>query len=439
MTTDTTTAQAFLAQAAAVAPTLPGAGLPWLRELRAAGLDRFAKLGLPTPRQEAWKFTSLRPLEKVGFAPAAESAPVSIDRIPSVLPGGPAHRMVFVDGRFRADLSHPGALPAGVVLESLGAALARDPDRVAGLLGRTATFDSHPLLALNTAFLADGLLLHVPRGTTVADPIEAVFLGTPGPAPAAWHPRLLLVAEENAEATVVEHHLGLPGATYLSNVAAEVVAGPGARLHHYKIQMESLDAFHLATATAHLGRDATYDTFVLNLGARLARHEARSVLDGTGITCRVSAAYAAAGNQHTDFTTLIDHAKPHCTSREVVKGVIDGNGRAVFQGKIIVRPDAQKTDGYQLNRALLLSPQAEINSKPELEIYADDVKCSHGATAGELDDDQLFYLRARGIPADQARALLVGAFLDEAVEEVQVEVVRDHFRDRLHQVLEGHR
>ncbi|WP_114395121.1 Fe-S cluster assembly protein SufD [Oleisolibacter albus] len=416
---------------------LPGADLPWLADLRRAGRDRFAALGLPTPRNEAWKFTTLRPLEKLSFAPVPADAPaVPVDAIPAV--AADSHRLVFVDGRFRPDLSRRQGLPAGVTLLSLGEALSTVPAQVEAMLGRTAAVDGHALLALNAAYLADGVLLHVAKGVTVDRPIELVFLAAGGSAdaPLAWHPRLLLALEDNAEATLVEQHLGRDGAVYLSNVAAEVVAGPGARLHHYKLQEEGRDAFHLATLTTRLGRDATYDSFVLNLGARLARHEARSLLDGTGITCRVSGAYAIAGSQHSDITTLIDHAHPHCTSREVVKGVIGGQGRAVFQGKIIVRPDAQKTDGYQLNRALLLSDTAEIDSKPELEIYADDVKCSHGATAGELDDDQLFYLRARGLPLEQARALLVAAFLDEAVDEVVSEPVREHFRSRIHAVLE---
>lgn len=433
MASETPAIQSYVDQFKAHAATLPGAGLPWLDELRAAGLDRFVKTGFPTPRQESWKFTSLRPLERqsFGLAPAL-TAPVPAAAIPTVAPGGGSHRMVFLGGRYRPDLSDTGGLPPGATLESLGEALVRSPDGVAEHLGRTATLDAHPLLALNLAFLTDGVVLRLARGTVVPRPVELVFLSNDDGLPAAWHPRILVLAEENAEATLIEHHVGLGSAACFSNVVAEIVLDAGARLHHYKIQRESLSAIHLATTTAHVGRDATYDTFILNLGAALSRHEGRSVLEGTGTTCRISGAYAVRGTQHTDITTLIDHAKPRGTSREVVKGVIDGQARAVFQGKIIVRPDAQKTDGYQLNRALLLSDQAEIDSKPELEIYADDVKCSHGATAGELDDAQLFYLRSRGLPLERARALLIAAFLDEALEEIPVEAVRDHFKAAIH-------
>lgn len=430
------TIDTYLDQFRTHAASLPGAGLPWMDELRAAGLDRFSKAGFPTQRNEAWKFTSLRPLEKVAFAVAPDrpAVTVPVDLIPSVMAaGGISHRLVFVDGRFRGDLSNTAGLPAGVRLEPLAETLARAPDVVADHLGRTSTLDGHPLLALNLAFLTDGVLLRIATGVTVETPIELVFIGAgAGGAPVSWHPRILILAEENSEATVVEHHVGLDGAVYFSNVASEVVVGRAARLHHYKMQREGTAAFHLATATAKLGQDASYDTFVLNLGGALSRHEARSVLDGTGVECRISGAYAVRGQQHTDITTLIDHARPRCTSREVVKGVVDERARAVFQGKIVVRPDAQKTDGYQLNRALLLSDQAEIDSKPELEIYADDVKCSHGATAGELDEGQLFYLRARGIPLETARGLLIAAFLDEAVDEIRHERVREHFRSRIH-------
>ncbi|MFM2041987.1 MAG: FeS assembly protein SufD [Pseudomonadota bacterium] len=432
--------QSFIDQFAAVAPTLPGAGLPWLAELRAAGIDRFAKTGLPTRKVEAWKFTSLRPLEKL--APALAEAPanaamaaITAGAVPALL--ADAHRLVFVNGRFDPTLSAIGALPDGVVLDSLAAALARDPELVAENLGRTATLDGHPLLALNIAFLGDGLVLDLPRGVTLDRPVEVVFLTLPGATPSAHYPRILVVAEENSAATLVEQHVALGDGGYYTNAAAEIVVGRNARIRHYKHQADSLAAIHTAVVTTHVHRDAVYESFSLNTGAALCRHEARTILDGTGANCHVSGAYAVRGTQHTDFTSFIDHAKPHGTSRQVVKGVIDGEARAVFQGKIVVRPDAQKTDGHQLNRALLLSDTAEINAKPELEIYADDVKCSHGATAGELDDAQLFYLRARGIPLEVARGLLIAAFLDEAMEEIGDEAVRAAFQTRIHAWLEG--
>lgn len=380
------------------------------------GLERFAKAGLPTTRMEAWKFTNLRGLDKLTLVPALDASMVAVDAIPTAL-DTPGPRLVFVAGQFRADLSHLDGLPAGVVLQALpGDGMAPAGEGV--------------LRALNGALPSAGALLQVGAGVTLATPVELVFIAaTDGDQASLWNPRIRIDVADGAEATIIEHHVGAMG-TYVSNIVADVTVGPAARLHHYKLQAESLDAWHLANVDTHLAADAVYDGFVLNLGARLSRHEARHLLDGTGIDARISGAYAIAGQQVSDITTLIDHARPHCTSREVVKGVIDGQARAVFQGKIVVRPDAQKSDGYQLNRALLLSDGAEINSKPELEIYADDVKCSHGATAGELDEDQMFYLRARGIPRDAARVLLIGAFLDEALEEIIDEGVRSHFRAR---------
>jgi len=431
MATETTSPiQSYLDHHGRIASGLPGGALPWLASLREAGLARFRKQGFPGARVEAWRYTSLRSLEKFAFEPApAKTGTVAIDLLPTVMPAGQSsHRLVFADGVFRADLSSVGTLPAGVVVTSLGEALASQAGLLERYLGKVGVTDANPFQALNTAFLADGLVVHVPKGAAVPEPVEVVFVGSGAENPTMHHPRILVVAEANAEATLVEHHVGLGTGTYFSNFVTEIVAGEGARLHHYKAQRETPQAFHMATVTADLAKDSSYDNFVLTIGGRLSRNEIKPVLNGTGVECRLSGAYMVNGNQHCDTTTVIDHAQPQCTSREVYKGVIDGNARAVFQGKIIVRPDAQKTDGYQLNRALLLSDTAEIDSKPELEIYADDVKCSHGATAGELDDDQLFYLRARGIDLESARNLLIAAFLADAIEEVRIETVRDSFQ-----------
>lgn len=417
----TATKTGFIGQVRALRSTL--APVPLLEERRAVGMGQFARAGLPTGRVEAWKFTNLRGLDKLSFGPAPDAAGIPIDAIPTAL-DEVTPRLVFVAGQYRADLSRVGALPDGVLLDSLSAAMNRDPSLVDNLSDKGNAFR-----ALNNAFLSDGAFLRVADGVRVASPIELVFVAaTNGDQTAMWHPRLLIEIGAGAEATIVEHHVGAGAGTYVSNVAGDVTVGKGGRLHHYKLQAEGMDGVHLADMHTVLADDAVYDGFVLNLGAKLARHEARLILDGQHVEARISGAYAIGGHQVSDITTLIDHAKPHGTSREVVKGVIDGQAKGVFQGKIIVRPDAQKTDGHQLNRALLLSDNAEINAKPELEIYADDVKCSHGATAGELDEQQMFYLRARGIPRDAARVLLIGAFLDEALDEIRNEQVRDYFR-----------
>lgn len=431
MTTGTETPSPYLDLIDRAKGDLPGAALSWVRDLRAQGRAGFAAAGLPTVKAEAWKYTNLRALEKIVFEPATDAAAAThFDVLPTIRTDGAAGpRLVFVDGRLRADLSSLDGLPEGVSLTGLAAGLSGDDDLLADHLGKLAPLDQSSLAALNTAFLADGPVLRVCRGVTVEPVIELVFvtLGA-GDRPTAFHPRTLIVMEPNAKATVVEHHVGLGTGTTLANHVAEVFVGDGANLDHYKVQREGLDAYHIATTAARIGRDASYINFILTTGARLARNEVWTELAGTGATCHVSGGYLVRGEQHCDTTTVIDHAAPHGTSREVYKGAIDGRARAVFQGKIIVHPGAQKTDGHQLNRALLLSDTAEIDAKPELEIYADDVKCSHGATAGELDDTALFYLRARGIDRETARSLLTAAFVAEAIDEIPEEPVRAAFQ-----------
>ena len=394
-----------------------------LETLRRAGRVRFSELGFPKTRQEAWRFTNLGAIERTLFLPAsAASAGVTIDALPAVTPT--SHRLVFVNGTFRADLSSGGALEGGAFAGPLSAR----PDLIESHLGTLADDDGHALLALNAAHLSDGFALYVPKGVRLDRPVELVLIGAGGSEPLSWHPRLLAVLEDGAEATLIEHHFSLgDGAATFANSVSELSIGAGARLNHYKAQRENGAAFHLATAAARLGAGATYEGFLLTLGARLSRHELRLTLAGAQAEARLSGAYLVRGDQHADTTTLIDHAVPDCRSNQLFKGVIDGKARGVFQGKVLVRPDAQKTDARQLHRALLLSDDARIDAKPELEIHADDVKCSHGATAGDLDDDALFYLRARGIDRDGARALLVGAYVNEAIAEISSEPVREAF------------
>ncbi|MCG8544895.1 MAG: Fe-S cluster assembly protein SufD [Alphaproteobacteria bacterium] len=415
----------------ATAGTLPGNDLPWLSDLRARGRDCYADLGLPTQKREDWKYTNLNRLRRAGFLPAAPDTAVESLPLGNAL-ALDADRVVLVNGRFRADLSD---LPAGGSIEASGLTdlLQSDPDTVEPLLGQIADVESMPLAALNTAGFADGVVLRLRAGTTAERPVHIVSLGAAGETPLLFHPRVLIVAEEGSQGCVVESHIGLGDGAYFSNSVVEIAVRTRAALQHYKLQNEHPAAFHIAATQAVLDEGAMYESFVLQVGARLARNEIRTRLDAGRIDCHVNGAYLLQGDQHADNTTFIDHAAAGSNSRELYKGVIDGKARGVFQGKILVRQDAQKTDGHQLNRALLLSREAEIDSKPELEIYADDVKCSHGASAGELDDDALFYLRSRGIDEATARSLLVEAFIGEAIDSVDYEPARDAFR----QVING--
>ena len=425
----TGTDNGLLADHASLAPGLPGAGATWLDALRADGARRFAGLGLPTRKAEDWKYTDLSALARSRFAPCCGTAPVRRrPEIPAPLvKDGP--QAVFVNGRFDAGLSTLGGAPAGVTALPLAEALTEMPALLESTMGRVAELGRKPLVALNTAWLADGFVLHLARDVRLTRPIELVFWGEAGAGEdrSAWHPRNLIVLDGGASAVVLERHIGRPGG-HFANSVTEIAAAAGASLRHYRLQDEPGDAVHIATTEVALSAGASYEGFVLSTGAVLARNQIALTLQGEGASASVNGAYMGRANQITDTTTLIDHAAPACTSSQTYKGVLDERSRGVFQGRIVVRKDAQKSDGHQSNKALLLSDRAEIDAKPELEIYADDVKCSHGATAGELDDNALFYLRARGIPEHEARGLLIDAFIDGAIGTISHETVREAFR-----------
>ena len=407
------------------AATLPGAGSGWLDGLRKGGAHRFEGLGLPTRRVEDWKYTDLRTLASDPFGHAHEpDADVSV---PDMDLGAEPYRAVFVNGHFHAGLSDLTGLPDGVVALPLAQAMQDSRAFLESYLGRVATLGRRHFVALNTAWLADGFALYVPDGMTIERPIELVFIGATGDTRAAWHPRNLFVLHPGAQATIVERHIGQTG-TYLSNTVAEIVLATGSRLNHFKLQDEAADAFHIATTQIHASADAVYENFSLMTGSSVARNQIAIELQAPGSSCMLNGAYLGRGKQQLDTTTLIDHAAPDCKSSEVYKGALDERSKGVFQGRIVVRKDAQRTNGHQSNKALLLSDKAEIDAKPELEIYADDVVCSHGATVGELDEHALFYLRARGIPLEEARGLLIDAFVDGAIDEISNAAIREAFR-----------
>jgi Fe-S cluster assembly protein SufD len=415
--------------------SLPGADLAWLTELRESGINQFRRQGLPTPRTEAWKYTNLRPLQKVAFAAAPDAAaarPAGLDKAPSLLPSGEhVRRLVLTEGRFDPALSSIGDLPPGVTLEPLAQAIRRDPGGLQSYLGRIAHPVGQPMLALNTALMEDGVVLRVGRGAVLSEPVEVLHLGGLSDRAVAYHPRLLVLLEADSRAVLVENFVGLGDASYFANAVTEIRVAEGARLDHIKVQAEGAAATHLASCHVWLDRQATFIGFSLALGAQLSRNEVHVRLEGEGARCRVNGAYLMRGKQHCDNTTLIEHLKPETSCREVFKGVLDDQSRGVFQGRIMVHRGADKTDGHQLSKALLLSDRAEIDAKPELEIYADDVKCSHGATVGDIDEQALFYLRARGIPEARARSLLIQAFLDEALDEVGIPALHEALLSRV--------
>jgi len=403
------------------AALMPGAA--WVDSLRRAGFDSYKSLGLPTPRSEQWKYTNLRALNRIGFAPATDSALADIPE--GIVPLEDAYVAVVLNGRFDAALSILGGLPKGAEVGSLADKVAQTPADLKDVFGSLADVEKLPLAALNTASMSDGLYVRLADGVVLDKPLHLVSIGSAGETPVRFNPRHLVVLGKGSIATLVESHVGR--GEYFGNTVAEIAVGDGAVLNHYKLQNESTDAFHVAFTQVKLADRAVYDSFVLQVGGKLARNEIRAEL-GEHVECRVNGAYLARGEQHIDNTTFIDHAAPNSASHEVYKGVLDDSARGVFQGKILVRKDAQKTDGRQLNKTLLLAPGAEMDSKPELEIYADDVKCTHGATIGDLSEEAMFYLKARGIDARQAQAMLVAAFVGEAVTEIQAAGPREGFQ-----------
>ncbi|MDE0391842.1 MAG: Fe-S cluster assembly protein SufD [Rhodospirillales bacterium] len=407
----------------AIAAALPGAGLPWLDALRAEG-RRLSADGLPSTRLEAWKYTSLAPLAALEFAAPAADSVAEADLGPDAFDAVDGPSLVFVNGRLSASHSRFDALPQGLRIVALAEGLADDPAQVEALVGGTAPLNGDPMAAFNAAFAADGCIVETEPGAEVQEPVRLRFVAAPGGEPLAYHPRVIVRAGAGSRLALVECHEGPGGAPSWSNPLVDVRVGEGAVLSHVKLQIEGEGAYHTALTKAALAGGAHYESHLLALGAGLARHEIHVRFDGEDADCQLRGGYMARGSQHVDNTTVIDHAVPHCESREVYKGVLDDTARGVFQGRIVVRKDAQKTDGHQLNRTLLLSPKAEIDTKPELEIYADDVKCSHGATAGEPEADQLFYLRSRGLDHRTALALIVEGFMGELLGEIGHEPVR---------------
>jgi Fe-S cluster assembly protein SufD len=407
-----TGAAAFLGRYEGLRERMPGAKLRWLAALRDEAAEAFRKSGFPTRRMEAWKYTDL-----AAVTGATYGEPLT--GIDDAEPVGPsAHpRAVFVDGRFRPDLSTADELPFSV--ESLAHALPRLETR----LGALAQPEKEPLVALNGMLFEDGIVIDVPAGVE-GGVLELLSLANASERAPAYHPRHLVRLGAGASLTLVETSSGPAAGRYLHNPVFEIEVADGARLNHGRLQQEGGEGVFLSTVYARVGEGAAYDNFTLNAGARLARNEIHVALTGPKAEAHMNGVQLIGDGQHADTTTSLDHAAPNCSSRQTYKTVLAGKSRGVFQGKIHVHQVAQKTDGYQMNQALLLSPEAEIDSKPQLEIYADDVKCSHGATVGELDADHLFFLRSRGIPEAQAKAILVEAFLTEAVESVADETIR---------------
>jgi Fe-S cluster assembly protein SufD len=397
----------------------------WLELVRGSAMDRFELLGFPSVRDEEWKYTNLVSLAKESFVPATVSDEISGDLNKFAYPETATAHLVVVNGFLREDLSVKTGLENVVAIDLFNAgADARYNKIIRKYLARNAGYHNNGLTALNTAFLQSGVFIWIPKNVELETPIQITFVADPSARNSASFPRVLIVAEENSSATVIESFVSNGDERYFTNAVAEIVVKDGARLDHYRLQRESRSAFHVSTTSAELGRTSRYDTTSINLGAQLARHDVSVVMDHEGAETSVDGLYMVGPDQHTDTHSVIDHKQPHCNSHQLYKGILDGNGRAVFNGKIYVREGAQKTDAMQTNKNLLLSDKARVDTKPQLEIFADDVKCAHGAAVGQIDPEELFYLETRGITPELGRSLLTYGFAEEVIGKIKLESIR---------------
>ncbi len=400
----------------------------WLTPLRKAGAAAFTELGFPTLRDEDWRFTNVAPIAALPLQPAhavtvngAETKILSEASFTQLS----GCRLVFVNGLYSAKLSRPQALPNGAKAESLGAALAKDSTLIEKHLGKYARTSDNAFAALNQAFFVDGAFISIPDGVEIAEPIQLIYISSAKEKGETIQPRNLIIAGANSKATVVESYLGTNDTASFTNAVTEMFIGDSANIEHVKLQDETANAFHMATIAGEFGRASNVNVHSFALGSKLSRNNIRTKLAGEGLECILNGLYLTRNDQLADHHMIVEHAQPHCASHEYFNGILDDKSKGVFHGRIYVHPIAQKTDAKQTNKNLLLSDDATADTKPQLEIYADDVKCTHGATIGQLNRESIFYLRARGIPEAVARRMLIHAFAGEIVERVKCAPVRE--------------
>ena len=397
----------------------------WLVPTRKAAMGRFMELGFPTTDNEDWRYTNVASIAGTTYAaprPASPSGLQSVIALHRITPDVPL--LVTINGEVSERLSTLQAIPKGVRLISLRTGLEQESPVVRAHLARHARHLDHAFTALNTALFEDGALLEIAAGAVIERPIQVIHLLTPGSSPQMVHTRNLIVCGENSQATIIETYISQDAGNQFHNVVTEIVAQNAAVVDYYKISREGDQTAHIGTLQLHQQRGSNVHAFVGTFGGGLVRHNINTVLDGEGCDCGLNGLYMVDAQQHVDNHLVVEHAQPHCDSREFFKGILDGHGKGIFSGKIIVKPGAQKTDAKQTNMSLLLSRDAQVESKPQLEIFADDVKCTHGATIGQMNDEAVFYLQSRGIDETSARGLLVYAFANDVLERVRVEPLR---------------
>ncbi|HET8551559.1 MAG TPA: Fe-S cluster assembly protein SufD [Gammaproteobacteria bacterium] len=411
-----------------------------LGELRRSALARFAEHGFPGTRVEEWKYTNLRPLERREFA-LAQELPASLPEAASLpLADADLPTVAFVNGQFAAGLSRLNDLPEGIQVRSIAALLEEQPEALRPQLESAATADDNvasTLTELNTAFFIDGAAIDIAAGVQLDQPLHLLFISQRVDASVVSHPRVIVNVGHGSEISIVEHHIGIDDAVNFSNSVVQIVLEDNAALHHYRVQQESAQSFHISNTRVRQARDSRYLSLNIDLGGMLVRHDLHAYLEGTNAEAILDGLFVLGGRQHCDNHTWVKHVSPQTRSRERYKGIIGGRARGVFNGKVYVEPGAQQTDSNQSSHNLLLSDNAEIDTKPELEIYADDVKCNHGATVGQLDETALFYLRSRGLGADDARRLLITAFAREMLDPIEAAPVKKYLENALEVALGG--
>ncbi|MFQ5873674.1 MAG: Fe-S cluster assembly protein SufD, partial [Dehalococcoidia bacterium] len=422
-----TEGSSYLSQFEAFRRGVGASGSEWLRQVRDAALSRFEVIGFPTTRHEDWKYTNVAPIARTRFLaawdctdgarPVSEVGAFTVDR-----PGW--SNLVFLNGAYAGDLSSLSAMPEGVLVGSLAEAIASKSAIVQQHLAQYAQIDDNGFAALNTAFIQDGAFVYVPDGVALEQPIHLLFISAMKEAVVS-HPRNLIVLGRGSSATVVESYVGLTDGASFTNVVTEVVVGEAGQIDYYKLQREGRKGFHISTTQVHQGRDSQVSSFYLDVGARLGRNNLNVMMDADGGSCSLNGLFITGGQQHIDNHTAVDHAKSYTKSRQLYKGILDGKSRAVFNGKVVARRGTHQVDAHQTNRNLLLADRAEVNTKPQLEIFADDLKCSHGATVGQLDEEAIFYMNSRGIGRNAARRFLIGGFAREVIDCIRMDEVKE--------------
>lgn len=422
--------------------SLNGEAVSHIHAIRKDALARFAALGFPTTKNEEWKYTDIFPLTKYHFKPVLKYSLNGLtirDVQRFTFHDLPSFQVVCVNGHFSKELSKLSGLPRGVRVASLADALQSDFAIVQKYLAKFANYENDAFTALNTAFLHDGVSISIPENIILETPIHVLFISTESDSEFVSHPRSLTVVGKNAQASILESYVSLTEATYFNNTVSEIILGENAVLEHDRVQFEGDRAFHISTVQVQQERNSNFTSNSLAFGGLLVRNNINAVLDGEGAECTLNGLYLGTDSQLIDNHTTIDHAKPHCPSHELYKGILSGKSKGVFNGKIKVRKDAQKTDAKQTNKNLVLSDEASIDTKPQLEIFANDVKCTHGATIGQLDEDAIFYLRSRGVSLEKARDILIYAFASDVIDRIKIEPLREQLHEIIHDRLEGER